>query len=113
MKKRTKILLCTAAVLAAAGAGAAAWQWNNLSALRYGVTMDQETLNQKIEENRIALSEAMDRYQVEQYEIPEDKLSQLTDGSLTPGEVAEAVAYLAGAGYVTGVVLNVDGGIAM
>ena len=89
MKKRTKILLCAAAVLAAAGVGAAAWQWNNLSALRYGMTMDQETLNQKIEENRAALNEAMDRYQVEQYEIPEDKLSQLTDGSLTPQEAAK------------------------
>ena len=89
MKKRTKILLCAAAVLAAAGVGAAAWQWNNLSALRYGMTMDQETLNQKIEENRVALNEAMDRYQVEQYEIPEDKLSQLTDGSLTPQEAAK------------------------
>ena len=89
MKKRTKIILCTVAVLAAAGVGAAAWQWNNLSALRYGMTMDQETLNQKIEENRTTLNEAMDRYQVEQYEIPEDKLSQLTDGSLTPQEAAK------------------------
>ncbi|MDY3281426.1 hypothetical protein [Dysosmobacter sp.] len=88
MKKRTKILLCTAAVLAAAGVGAAAWQWNNLSALRYGMTMDQETLNQKIEENRTVLNEAMDRYQLEQYEIPEEQISRLTDGSLTPLEAA-------------------------
>ena len=31
----------------------------------------------------------------------------------TPEEVAEAVAYLATASYVTGEVLRVDGGIAM
>ena len=89
MKKRTKILLCTAAVVIAAGVGAAAWQWNNLSALRYGMTMDQETLNQKIEENRTVLNEAMEHYQVEQYEIPEEKLSRLTDGSLSPQEAAK------------------------
>ena len=89
MKKRTKILLGVLAVAAAAGTGAAAWQWNNLSALRYGMTMDQETLNQKIEENRTTLNEAMDRYQVEQYEIPEDKLTRLTDGSLSPQEAAQ------------------------
>ena len=89
MKKGAKIALGVVGVLVVGGVAAAAWQWNNLSALRYGMTMDQETLNQKIEENRTTLNEAMDRYQVEQYEIPEDKLSQLTDGSLTPQEAAK------------------------
>ena len=91
MKKRTKIILAAAAVVVAAGTGTAAWQWNNISALRYGMTMDQETLDRKIEENRTSLNEAMDRYQVEQYVIPEDQLSGLTDGSLSPEEVAESL----------------------
>lgn len=58
--------------------------------------------------------------------IETDMLSQLSDGYRSrmleqtplrrfgePEEVADAIAYLAGAGYVTGAVLQVDGGLAI
>ena len=49
MKKGAKIALGVVGVLAVAGAAAAAWQWNNLNALRYGLTMDRDTLDQRLE----------------------------------------------------------------
>ena len=89
MKKRTKIILSVLAVLLAGGIGLAAWQWNNLQALKYGLSMDTAALDEKIQENSAALDEAMDRYQVEKYEITQDELAALTDGSLSPQEVAQ------------------------
>ena len=89
MKKRTKIILSVLAVFLAGGIGLAAWQWNNLQALKYGLSMDTAALDEKIQENSAALDEAMDRYQVEKYEITQDELAALTDGSLSPQEVAQ------------------------
>ena len=40
MKKGGKIALGVVGALAVTGAGVAAWQWNNISALRYGMTLD-------------------------------------------------------------------------
>lgn len=88
MKKRTKIMLAVLALLVGGGIGLAAWQWNNLQALNYGLTMDTAALGEKIQENSAALDEAMDRYQVEKYEITQDELAALTDGSLSAQEVA-------------------------
>lgn len=88
MKKRTKIILSVLAVFLAGGIGLAAWQWNNLQALKYGLSMDTAALDEKIQENSAALDEAMERYQVEKYEITQDELAALTDGSLSPQEVA-------------------------
>ena len=89
MKKRTKIILSVLAVFLAGGIGLAAWQWNNLQALKYGLSMDTAALDEKIQENSAALDEAMERYQVEKYEITQDELAALTDGSLSPQEVAQ------------------------
>ena len=76
-------------VFAVAGAAAAAWQWNNLSALRYGLTMDQDTLDQRMEENQTALSEAMNEYQISEYAFTNEEVAQLTDGSMTAQEAAQ------------------------
>ena len=44
MKKGVKIALGIVGVLVVGGAALAAWQWNNLNALRYGLTLDREEL---------------------------------------------------------------------
>ena len=41
MKKGAKIALGIAGALVIAGGAAAAWQWNNITAARYGLTMDR------------------------------------------------------------------------
>ena len=89
MKKGAKIALGVAAVLAVAGAAAAVWQWNNLNALRYGLTLDQDTLDQRLEENRTGLNEAMDQYDISDYTFTEEEVSQLTEGTVSAQEAAK------------------------
>ena len=89
MKKGAKIALGIAGALVIAGGAAAAWQWNNITAARYGLTMDRDTIDQRLQENAKALDDAMDKYNVPKYEITEDELSQLTDGTLDAQDVAK------------------------
>ena len=89
MKKGAKIALGVAAVLAVAGAAAAVWQWNNLNALRYGLTLNQDTLDQRLEENRTVLNEAMDQYDISDYTFTEEEVSQLTEGTVSAQEAAK------------------------
>ena len=89
MKKGAKIALGVVAVLAAAGAAAAVWQWNNLNALRYGLTLDQDTLDQRLEENQTVLNEAMDQYEISDYTFTEEEVSQLTEGAVSAQEAAK------------------------
>ena len=89
MKKGAKIALGIAGALVIAGGAVAAWQWNNITAALYGLTMDRDTIDQRLEENAKALDDAMDKYNVPKYEITEDELSQLTDGTLDAQDVAK------------------------
>ena len=89
MKKGVRITLGVLGVLAAVGAGVTAWQWNNLSALRYGMTMDTDALDQKLEENQAALDQAVDDSEISGYTFSEEEVAQLTDGTMTPQEAAK------------------------
>ena len=46
MKKGVKIAIGIVGVLVVGGAALAAWQWNNLNALRYGLTLDREDFSE-------------------------------------------------------------------
>lgn len=88
MKKGAKIALCVLVVAVAAGGAAAAWQWNNINAARYGLTMDKDSISQRLEENQRALNDAMVKYNVTQYSFSQEEIEQLADGSLAPEEAA-------------------------
>ena len=89
MKKGGKIALGVVGVLAAAGAAVTLWQWNNVNALRYGLTLDKDTIDQRLQENQKALDDAMTEYHVSGYAFSEEELSQLADGTLTAEEAAK------------------------
>ena len=89
MKKGAKIALGVVGVLAVGGVAAAAWQWNNINALRYGLTMDRDIISQKLQENEQALSDAMAEYDIQEYTFTQEELAQLTDGTLTAEEAAK------------------------
>lgn len=89
MKKGGKIALGVVGVLMAAGVGVTAWQWNNINALRYGLTMDGDTIDQKLQESQKALDDAMTEYNVRPYEFSDEEKGQLADGTLTAEEAAQ------------------------
>ncbi|MGN0993605.1 MAG: hypothetical protein ACI4PD_00670 [Butyricicoccus sp.] len=59
MKKRTKILLGIVAVAAVAAGVLCARQWNNITAARYTLTMDQDAVSSRIAENEAVLHEVL------------------------------------------------------
>ena len=89
MKKGAKIALGVVGVLVVGGVAAAAWQWNNLNALRYGLTMDSGTIEQKLQENEKALQDAMTEYKIPQYTFSQEEIAQLTDGTLSTEKAAK------------------------
>lgn len=89
MKKGAKIALGVVGILVVGGVAAAAWQWNNLNALRYGLTMDSGTIEQKLQENEKALQDAMTEYKIPQYTFSQEEIAQLTDGTLSTEEAAK------------------------
>ena len=89
MKRGGKIALGIVGALAVTGAGVAAWQWNNISALRYGMTMDRTAIEEKLAENEQALAGAMEEYSVSSYTFSEEELRQLSDGTLSVEEAAK------------------------
>lgn len=88
MKKAGKIALGVVGVLILAGAVTVAWQWNNVKAAAYMLTMDKATLDTKLEENRQTLSSAMQQYQIPEYTFSQEEIAQLTDGTLSAEEAA-------------------------
>lgn len=89
MKKRTKVLLGILGVLVIAAGTVTAWQWENIRAARYGLTLDKDTLDQRIEENKQTLNDAMDQYQVPKYEFTPEEIGLLTEGSLSAEDAAK------------------------
>lgn len=89
MKKGGKIALGAVAVLAAAGVAVAAWQWNNLNALRYGLTLSQADIDEKLAENEQTLTGAMEEYHVRSYEFSEEELRELDEGTLSVADAAK------------------------
>ncbi len=89
MKRGGKIALGIVGALAVTGAGVAAWQWNNISALRYGMTMDRTAIEEKLAENEQTLASAMEEYSVSSYTFSEEELRQLSDGTLSVEEAAK------------------------
>ena len=89
MKKGVKIALGIVGVLVVGGAALAAWQWNNLNALRYGLTLDRDTIDQKLQDNEQALNDAMAEYNIQGYAFSREEIAQLADGTLSTEEAAK------------------------
>ncbi|MCQ2420293.1 MAG: hypothetical protein MJ118_04090 [Clostridia bacterium] len=89
MKKRGKIILCVLSVLVLVLAAAAFWQRGNIKALRYGMQMSSESLEQQMESSRKVMDDAMEEYHIAPHAFSEDELAALADGSLSIESAAE------------------------
>ena len=72
MKKRTKIALGVFGGLVVLGAAAVVWQWNNVQAVQMAFTMDSETIEQKLAENKQTLKQAMMDYNLADYNFSDE-----------------------------------------
>ena len=88
MKKAGKIALIVAGVVIVAGVAVTAWQWNNVKAAVYLMTMDQDTLTTRLDENRQVLDTAMEEYQITPYEFSQEQIDALASGELDPQALA-------------------------
>lgn len=91
MKRRGKIWLSVAVVLLAAVAAVAVWRWNDVQALRYGLTLDPVTIEERLDEQQQVIGDAMDEYGVPSYEFTPEELDRLVRGEVTPEEAAQEV----------------------
>lgn len=93
MKKAKKIILGVVIALIAVAIGVTIWQWNNIKALYYTATMDQQALSSRLDENKQVLDSAMKKYELKEYTFSQEEMEKLASGELT---AEEAAAYLLG-----------------
>ena len=103
MKKRTKILLGIAAVLAVAAGVLCVWQWNNITAARYTLTMDQDAVSSRIVENEAVLHEVLTEYDLADYTPSEEDIAAVASGEKTTQELAQEMVSAQAASSQAGV----------
>lgn len=89
MKKRTKILLGIVAVAAVAAGVLCVRQWNNITAARYTLTMDQDAVSSRIAENEAVLHEVLTEYDLADYTPSEEDIAAVASGEKTTQELAQ------------------------
>ena len=91
MSRRGKIGLTVVLVLLAAVAAVVVWRWNDVQALRYGLTLDPITIEERLDEQQQVIGDAMDEYGVPSYEFTPEELDRLVRGEVTPEQAAQEV----------------------
>lgn len=91
MSRRGKIGLTVVLVLLAAAAAVVVWRWNDVQALRYGLTLDPITIEERLDEQQQVIGDAMDEYGVPSYEFTPEELDRLVRGEVTPEQAAQEV----------------------
>lgn len=91
MSRRGKIGLTVVAVLLAVLAAVVVWRWNDVQALRYGLTLDPITIEERLDEQQQVIGDAMDEYGVPSYEFTPEELDRLVRGEVTPEQAAQEV----------------------
>lgn len=81
IKRAGKILLCLAAAVLIVGAALVVWQWNNINALRYAATMDQDSVNDSIARNDQKFKDVMEQYEISEHTFSKEELDRLDDAA--------------------------------
>jgi hypothetical protein len=80
-KRVGKILFCLAAAVLIVGAALVVWQWNNINALRYAATMDQDSVNDSIARNDQKFKDVMEQYEISEHTFSKEELDRLDDAA--------------------------------
>lgn len=78
MRKPFKIALCVVALTVAVGLAAVAWQWDNITALRYSLTMSRQNVEENIEKNDQQLKDVLDQYQIPEHSFSKEELDVIS-----------------------------------
>ena len=62
------------------------WQRNNIHAVQMAMTMDRESIEQKLEENEQTLKQTMQQYHLQDYAFSTEEIAALANGDMTSEE---------------------------
>ena len=78
-------------------------QWNNITAARYTLTMDQDAVSSRIAENEAVLHEVLTEYDLADYTPSEEDIAAVASGEKTTQELAQEMVSAQAASSQAGV----------
>ncbi|MEG2378102.1 MAG: hypothetical protein RSC43_07085 [Clostridia bacterium] len=87
-----KIILCVLGAMLIVVAILVVWQWDNITALRYTLTMSSQTMEENIVKNNEQVKTVMDEYQIKEKVFSKSELDAMANDDAAVDKAAEEIA---------------------